>query len=128
MTPDEELDVARVWLRYATDGRAEDFWAWDRLATLVVDQPEQAWPILLRIIADAPEDQLGNVGAGPLENLLSEHATALGERVEEQARRSSRFRSALSSVWLSHGEVPPPLQERLQHLTGGRIRIPGSQP
>ena len=79
--------------------------------------------MLLEIVAAAPNDQLGYIGAGPLENLLSEHSAAFGERIEAQARRDPRFREALAAVWLSGGEITADLQERLVKLTDGRIRV-----
>ena len=128
MLPEDEANLAGVWIQYAAEQRDEDFWAWDRLTSLVLDQPEQAWPILHRIIADAPEVLLGYIGAGPLENLLSEHSAEFGERIADQARRDARFRAALSAVWLSHGEISPTLEARLQQLTGGKIRIRFAEP
>lgn len=123
MSAREDEEVVTHWLRYAAEQRKDDFWAWDRLTSLVLHQPEEAWPILLSLIAAAPEGQLGYIGAGPLENLLSMHPAAFGQRIEEQARRDRRFREALASVWLSENEVSSALVARLQRLTGGCIRV-----
>lgn len=111
---DEELVAAYV--RYAVGRRKEDFRAWDSLSTLVSEEPERAWDLLLRIVDAAPDDRLGYVGAGPLEDLLHEHHALLGARIEARARRDARFREALRGVWLSPGAIPRDLAERLRTL------------
>jgi hypothetical protein len=49
------------------------------------------------------EDDLGRVGAGPLEDLLVSHGAALVDEVDDLARRNPRFAEAMSGVWWSAG-------------------------
>lgn len=74
--------------------------AWTRVHSLINFEPDAGWPVLLRLIARAPdEEHLGYVAAGPLEDLIQGHGLAFVDRIAEQARRDPRFREALIGVW-----------------------------
>jgi hypothetical protein len=42
---------------------------------------------------------MGNLAAGPLEDLLSRHGAAIIDTVELEARQRKKFRELLSGVW-----------------------------
>jgi len=107
VTP-EEMGLA--WCRYASravkveghldwkddqDGWApelyheEEFWA----------NEEFVRTFIVTIADAAPDDVLGWVGAGPLEDFLTEDPDRISW-AEEQAARSERFRRALANVWI----------------------------
>jgi hypothetical protein len=57
---------------------------------------------LLALIHRAPRDaDIGLVGAEPLENFTVDDEDRL-RWIEDQARRSERFRAALASMWIDH--------------------------
>ena len=85
--------------------------------------PERAWPVLLQLIAELPEDLLDFAGAGPLEDLVVFHAAAFADRIEARARADAHFRECLSCIWLTEGRIPEPIQRRLQDATGNRILV-----
>ena len=72
----------------------------DRLAR---EEPEVGWSVILAILEriDAePSSRLFQVlAAGPLEDLLSHHGSALVDRVEAEAQRNPRFNLLLGGVW-----------------------------
>ena len=77
--------------------------------------------LLVALAEGAPsEEDAGLVGAGPLEDLLVAHGrrmaqpddAALLDELDTAARRSARFRRALSSVWVGE-EVPREVRQRL---------------
>ena len=70
---------------------------------------------LVAALLDAARDdeEVGEVGAGPLEDLLAQHGSALAEEVERLAGREPRFRAALRAVWLSPGELGSAAERRL---------------
>ncbi|GAB7007214.1 hypothetical protein JCM18899A_46890 [Nocardioides sp. AN3] len=73
--------------------------------------------VLAERAAASGEDELGWVGAGPLEDLLSHSgngATVLGE-VERVARHHATFKGALGDVWLGI-EVDTEVRSRLVPL------------
>jgi hypothetical protein len=67
---------------------------------LIRSDPERVWPILLELVARAPDDEgLAFVAAGPLEELIQMHLSAFLDRLVEQTRRNPRFREAMQGVW-----------------------------
>ena len=62
--------------------------------------PEVAWAAILQIFQhDLSEEQMSLLAAGPVETLLSHHGPDFIDRVEREARQSSRFRQLLAGVW-----------------------------
>ncbi|HET7228429.1 MAG TPA: hypothetical protein VFJ16_00365 [Longimicrobium sp.] len=120
---DESQRLADTYIAYEAGKSDDDFWAWDRMMTLAMDEPELAWALLLHVVARAPDEQLSAIGAGLLETLLSQHGTTYGARAVEQGRRDPRFRECLSAVWLQPGDVPADVAERFAELTRGGVRI-----
>lgn len=105
-------------LAWAGAGDESYSWASDELDSLVWQQPERAWTIILLIVErGAPREVLAILAAGPLENLLREHGPAFIARVEEQSRRDSRFREVLADVYplaCRSSEI----RERIRHIVG----------
>ena len=118
LSPDE---WALVWLRHQSERQDEDFWAWDELTWTVVDNPERAWPVILALAEQATLDQLGAIGAGPIEHLVENHAAAFIDRIETEAERNAQFRKALAAIWLNTWNQDPALVSRLVAASGGVI-------
>jgi hypothetical protein len=79
---------------------------------------ENAWPIVLALVQDAPDEEApAYVAAGPLEDLIRQRGAQFGDRVVEQARQDERFREALLGVW-GIEEISEPLRGRLLALIG----------
>ena len=99
----KELAVAWVNLQQA---KREDldtdpyFWAHQKLWELSQESPDEAWAVILLIVKNHPNNFiLGNVAAGPLEDLLCFSGESVIARVERHARNDSVFRSVLTGVW-----------------------------
>jgi hypothetical protein len=102
----------------------ETFWAWERVHDFVDNDPELAWRVVMLLAENAPSDDiLEFIAAGPLEDLLRKHGEHFVDRVEEWARRDDRFRECLGGVWLSRGELPADVEQRLVHASGDRILL-----
>ncbi len=131
VTPEE---MALAWCRYATrvvnkelperheweddeDGWAaelyheDEFWA----------NEEFVRAFLVTIADTAPDEVLGWVGAGPLEDFITEDADRLAW-VESQAARSERFRQALANVWIA--ELSPETFHRTERAAGVPLHRP----
>jgi len=89
----------------------------------VRDDPERAWPVLLQLIAELPDELLDHAGAGPLENFVKAHAVAFVDRIEARAREDAHFRECLACIWLTEGRIPAAIQQRLLDVTGQRILV-----
>ena len=112
---------AAAWLRYDSAHRKEDFWAWDELTWTVIDAPERAWPVIIELVKQGTDDQLGAVGAGPIESLVENHAAAFIDRIEAQAIGDPRFQEALASIWLNKWNQDPSLIARVVAASGDQI-------
>jgi hypothetical protein len=67
---------------------------------VVEEHPERAWEAILKVVEDPRAYRyLGNLAAGPIEDLLSHHGPQFIERVESAARTNPTFASTLSGVW-----------------------------
>lgn len=86
----------------------------DRIETGGLDALE----LVLALVDTAPDAAgVASVGAGPLEDLVHEHGTALVADIERLARQHAGFRQALGSVWLSPGALDADTRERLSAWT-----------
>jgi hypothetical protein len=116
LLPEQER-VVEAWFVYH-----KTFWAWERVEDFVRNDPELAWRIVNLLIDAAPSDEvLGSIAAGPLEDLLREHGSQFVDRVEERARQNERFRQCLAGVWMSRGELPEDILQRIVDASGGEI-------
>jgi hypothetical protein len=86
-------DVARM-LTQSSD-RDWDFWAWEAVNDLAMRQDAEVREVILRLVELATsESGLGNIGAGPLEDILP---GSLGW-AEEQAALDPRFAIAFATA------------------------------
>ncbi len=92
--------------------------AHDCLADLVNDGDPESLAVIAVLIEHASSDQdVCDIGAGPLENLLSHagHGLRFVDQVEGLARGSAKLRSALECLWLGE-DVDPGVRARLVAL------------
>ena len=65
-----------------------------------LERAEEVWEFILEVLSlNPPEEVLGMLGAGPLEDLLEDWGLQFIDRIETEASRSPRFRQVLSGVW-----------------------------
>jgi hypothetical protein len=104
--------LAKAWLaEQGTDNYGEGL-AFEQVIDMQ-SNPEVVWRLVLLMIEESPDELLGNIAAGPLEDLLCHNAPRFIERVEERASRDPRFRRCLGGVWGWTG-IPKELWPRLQ--------------
>jgi len=99
----ERLIAGWLAMEGAPSGSSEHeaaFWAFEELDELCSSSPEDAWEVILGVLARIPSDRaLGNLAAGPLEDLLARHGSLIIERVEREARRNPAVANLLGGVW-----------------------------
>src|SRR5205085_11600061 len=95
-----EAVVIDTYVRYLEENNGIDFWAWEAVSDVVSDAPDRAWPVLLRLIAAANEGQLGNIGAGPLEDFVASYGAQYIEAIEEACTHNAKLRIALGGMWI----------------------------
>lgn len=82
----------------------------------------RAWELTRAVLRAAPDERLGVYAAGLLEDLVRHQGAALVDTIEAEAALDERFRWALGGVWLTEGELPQPVIERIVRASGGAIR------
>jgi hypothetical protein len=79
------------------DARFKSILELDRMAA---EDPEAAWVLILGILErDQSAPVIEMLAAGPLEDLIEYHGAHFVDRIEEAARRDSKFRRLLGGVW-----------------------------
>jgi hypothetical protein len=110
----EEIDAwARAYVQAQQDPdllKTDDhplWWAVDEFMDEHTEaEAEDCWNAILRILElDPPDEVMGMLAAGPLEDLIGYHGQRFIDRIEEQSRRSSKFRYLLGGVWKG-GSIP----------------------
>jgi len=61
------------YIRHAEAGPTDEavFWAWDAVTRFIEHAPaDEAWDLVVELLRRAPDAILGNIAAGPLEDLV----------------------------------------------------------
>lgn len=119
----DAAELARAFLAVPPDARGAAP-AWDEVMDRIEDRAntDDAWVLVRALLDNAPDDELGLMAAGPLEDFVRVHALSAITQIEEMARRDARFRWALGAIWLSAGSLPEPLMARLIKASGDKIK------
>ena len=103
-----------------TEAASDAYRAVEKLITL--GPARLAWDVVVEILRRAPDDRLDVYAAGPLEDLVRFHGVELVDVIEREAARDERFRWALGCIWLTVGELPPSVIERIVRASDGQIK------
>lgn len=124
MTEAEQDRIIRgffAWIEHARDGfpsgpdstGLDD--SFDEVVLMARDDPESLWPIIGRMVEEAPDKHhLVTVGAAPMEDLLWFHGPAFVDRIEAAAQEDPRFREALRQVLGWDSPIAPDVAEGLR--------------
>jgi hypothetical protein len=76
------------------------FWAWDAIETAVMESPFEAIEMIDAVLRH-PDAEPVYVGAGPIENLLSDHPSAqVMEEIGRRCRQDPLWREAVSGAYV----------------------------
>jgi hypothetical protein len=122
-TPTDPRTLAGAYLRHHATGADADSWAYDEVNRRVGRRgdAQDGWRVVLALLDVATGQEVGYVGAGPLEDLVVNWGAALAGRIEARARRDGKFRFALQRVWLRKGDLPEPILRRVVAASDGVI-------
>ncbi len=124
MAPIDPIDRTHLLDEYVAHAKAvrhgvnddPHYWAVEAIDELIRRDPDEAWTLLLELIARAEDDRmLASIAAGPLENLIVRHGWHLIEKIEAEAETGRRFRRALSGVW-GETQMSEDLAQRIKLL------------
>lgn len=111
----KEDELVATWVQYYLHKKDSDFWAFEQMEELVQNEPENAWNCILKIMyMNSSDTVLGNLSAGPLEELLFNHGGGFIDRVETLARQNPKFTKLIKGVWVS--EMPKEVKTKLVNL------------
>jgi hypothetical protein len=109
--------VVDTLIRHYSHPTGFDFWAWEMARDLIEEDPPEAWRFVLALVHRAhDEGVLHVVAAGELEEFVLAHAADFIDRIEQEARANSRFKSALSYVYV--WRLSPELFGRIEAAAG----------
>lgn len=92
------------------------WWAIKKFMDLGESNPEACWLAVLGIVQQMPSEKVLSVlAAGPLEDLIDDHGPQFIDRIENEARRNSVFRTMLRNVWKSGSDD---VWDRVQRAAG----------
>ncbi len=105
MSQNNPEELASAWLAGDEEGGL--------LHDACYENPEAAWIAILQILErDLTIDQTAMLAAGPLENLMVQHGSVFIDRVEDQAKNSSRFNHLLGGIWRQ--DIPEEIWRRIE--------------
>ena len=101
--PERIATLVAEWLDGRDDGEMFD---------ACTENPEAAWQVILTLVdRELTEDQVADLAAGPMEDLLVWHGSRFIDRVEEKATTDTRFNFLLGGVW--RREMPQQIWDRV---------------
>lgn len=123
-------DAAIAWCSYSdrdhdpnVDEDDPDWWAINLFfAGEMSQRPALYRTVLLKLVEHASDRALANIGAGPLENFVSDDSDDLAW-LEEQCQGNERLRIALSGVWCAR-YVSEETLLRLDRMAGVELARP----
>ena len=125
---DRFADRHAAWLA-APDEQGEshaELWTFDLMVALVQDQPDLAFAAVRATLEYCTTpDQVANLAAGPMEDLIRSHGASLID-VITTAATEPRFRYLLSGVW--QGKTPALLWARIEAARRGGPALDDGDP
>ncbi len=99
---DYDLDtLADGFLRHHKTRRDDDLGAWQKVSEIVESGDlDRAWEITLLLLKKAPDEALGYIAAGPLEDFVDVYGDRGLDRAEQVCDGDCRLQYALSGIWL----------------------------
>jgi hypothetical protein len=121
-------EIAISWHRYTAapgseDAAHPDWWAVELFMTREIFRRNELYrDLMIKLVEHGTDQTLGVVGAGPLENYVSDDEDDL-RWLEAQCATSSRFRGVLAGVWCA-GDVTDATLTRLDAAAGEPLARP----
>jgi hypothetical protein len=95
--------------------QAETAWELTRTIESGLD-PDMALSVILGIMAlDSKDEEIGRLGAGPLEDFLNVHGRTYIDVIEQLAAKNPRFITVLKGVWQTT-EMDPGVWKRVERI------------
>ena len=115
----DRAKLIESWLRWV-HGDGSKLWAFVEFVKLADTEPNTALDLILEIAALYPEEKvIGQLMAGPLQDLLSKNGRTMIDRVETVSTKHTVLRQMLNGVYRI--DIPQDVWERIVRISG-RVR------
>lgn len=122
-------DLIESWLRYNAyerhdqpDDEDPDGWAVEAVMTMVHDEPDEAWNLMIDLSQGADTEwQFVMIGAGVLDDLLRLDPDRYMTALEESARANRKLVTAAACTWLDDESVRPRIDALLRQYDQPRM-------
>jgi hypothetical protein len=117
-------DLIDTWIEHYKVGglnkvNESTFWAWEDLDDICRHDPDLCWELILEILRiDHSDRVVGNLAAGPPEDLLVRHGAKVIDRVESEARKNLQFKHLLGGIWKN--AMSDEIWNRVQAVSGAK--------
>jgi hypothetical protein len=91
-----------------------DLWTVDLSIQMTDPDPQFIWELIQLVVARVPPENLGQVGAGLLEDFCWRASEDYIDRIEARAAEDVSFKVALGSVWPGRDTIPPAIYARIR--------------
>ena len=109
------LDLLRS--EHGTELHDESFWTFMAMQDLVEEFPDEAFAVVKELLkADDWQHLVGQIAAGPIEDLLVHHGPRMIDCIEAEACANPRLKHALGGVWKSNSS--PEIWTRVEAARG----------
>ena len=117
-------ELAVAYLRHMRTLGDDDLWAAEEVHERLSNRGDRddAWAVVLALVAAADETNLDVVGAGPLEDFVRRYGAGHIVELERLARRDEKFLACLGTIWLDDKDLPRDVLARIVHASAGRIK------
>jgi len=110
------VELEDAWLRVVAGNLADD-WALNEMTRCAEEEPQRAFDIILDLIRRGPSKEvLGQIGAGPLEELISANGREIIDRLEAEAVRNPDLADLLNGVYRL--DTPDDVWRRVVKISG----------
>jgi len=94
------VKLKEKWIEYNQTNDKSLFDARVVLNDLVFNHPQDAWKVILEILEETNSDEIiGNLAAGPFEDIFSEHGHIFIDEVELRTRQNPKFTNLFLGVY-----------------------------
>lgn len=114
--------LAAAYLKHLRTRAPEDAWAFHEvLNQITTASVDDGWELIEALLDTAHDEELGYIGAGPLEDFVRCHAEKHWRRIEKRAIKDPTFRACLGTICLSREDLSPEVLERVVRASGNGI-------
>jgi hypothetical protein len=95
-----------------------DLWTVDLAVQMTESEPQFIWELIQLVVARVPPENLGQVGAGLLEDFCLSASEQYIDRIEKRAAEDVSFKAALGRVWPGRDTIPRATYARIRKAAG----------